>query len=184
MRDEILKKEDEVKSKLTMFVGLSVIFMSMLMIAYVAYYKLRDFHPIDLYDANGELLQYNKKERSWYGLDIVNGDGTPHADNVIYHGETAFYRADFCRHTTARAVVEKHLVDGIFLQLNDPTEEDNIDTGGSFKKGCDGFNLPFYISPKIPVGKYRLQARVEYLYSPIHSEVRFFYTDPFEIKAQ
>lgn len=148
-------------------------FLAMLvLLAYVFYLALWDFKTIDLYNTDGELLE------TYQDGDVVVWEGLEIDKKEIEAGSVNFYTVNYCRHTEAKVDVEKHLVDGILIELGDT----DLPSGGSFESGCHtGLKLPFYVSDKIPAGEYRLRARIQYDISPLQDTVVFFYTEPFNV---
>lgn len=174
--EEYLLGADEAKkrrSRFTLLIGLTTILASLTVLVYFAYYTLAPLTPIELFDEDGQPLEYDAEKKTFYGMKVVDEDG------VLHRGEDAFYEINFCRYTTVGVDVEKHIVNGVFLELN----EENTSSGGSFEKGCvEGLKLPFHVPELLPDGEYRLRARIDYKYAPIRTETRFFFTEPFIIQ--
>lgn len=146
-------------------------------VAYFAYFLLSDFTPIVLFHPNGEEIQYDRQKESFYGVEIDD------EDKKLEIGQVHYLKMNYCKTTNAKVEVEKHLVDGIFIQINDMDEDGNYIKGsGTLKKGCDtGLKIPFYLSKKVPLGEYRLRNKIDYKYSPIHTETRYIYSEIFEV---
>lgn len=141
--------------------------LSLAMMVYVAYLLVRDFQPIMLYDNNGAPLEFDGE--SFYDLEILDDD------KVLEKGLVHSYLVNYCRDTNVKAEVEKHLYDGILIEINDK----DLSSGGSFSMGCHTVELPFFLSEKVPVGTYRIRVRIDYQYSPIRVVTRYFYTEQF-----
>lgn len=167
----------DTKHRAITLISYATLVAALAIIGYFAYFLLSDFNPIILYDETGEEIKYNKEEQSFYGV-LIAGDS-----NKLKRGEVHYLEMNYCKTTNAKVEVEKHLVDGIFIQINDVDENGNYIRGaGTLKKGCDQeLKIPFYLSEKVPLGEYRLRNKIDYKYSPIHTETRYIYSEIFEV---
>lgn len=162
-----------------MYTRLSYItlFFAVLLVVYVGYWSFADLTPITLYDAQGQELEYHPEKNEYVNIEVLD------KDKELEKGEIHYYLLNYCRHMNVPAETEKHLVDGIFIQINDVDEEGNaVGGGGAFQKGCfENQKIPFYISSKVPNGKYRLRIRVDYKYNSLRTETRYFFTEIIEV---
>lgn len=151
------------------------IIVALAMATFVTWTFVADYKPIELYDREGNALPYDPVTKTFSDLKILE------RREVVEDGTIYYYEVNYCRYTDAKVSVEKHLVDGIFIELGDPADKTRLG-GGTFDIGChENIKIPFFVSNKVPEGDYRLRARIDYHYYQWRDVNRTFLTERFHV---